>query len=228
MKHNAIFLMTTLSLLCMSNVMYGMKKEKKPNIYCEEDVTIVLDFEKDWYNSGYKDPDNYFTEITHNLAKDNVSFNEHMKSVKTIFEKTSEKKIMYLISAYLIASNRENTITASTQNYFDHAVKKMNKYHHRYYHSQIPYIKFYKIFYQPSHISNEQKKQNNIELSNTQINIVNRAIIDFNRNFPNQETSYNAPIEQKIKPLNSTRITKSCEILKDTKSNTQSIFLMDV
>ncbi len=126
MKHNATILTTIFSLLCASNMMYGMEKDNKPNIYCEEDIAIVLHFAPKKYNHGNTSSQQsyhskpYDTHLLHNPINPNtkinsISFNDQTKDIQKIFEQASQKKdectqkkINYALSVYFLASHNHH------------------------------------------------------------------------------------------------------------------------
>ncbi len=211
-----------------------MEKEDNPDIHYKEDVAIVLHFTDDWYNYENSYNRNNLTQLTRNFVKNNISFNDHMIIIEKIFKTTAEKKIPYLISAYLIASHskhildHKDAIAPSTQHYFDRAAKKINTYHKLYYHQEAPDIKFYRIFYKPSYISDEPREQNDIALSNAQIKIVDKAMIDLQRRHLDLTMSNNMTTTTRIDPLHLTQIKEADKVILDIQPDTQSIFLMDV
>jgi hypothetical protein len=92
MKHSTTFLITTFSILCASNIMYGMEENDKPDIYCEEDIAIVLHFAPKEYNDkntcrqqSYNDKP-YPMHIVHNRVNPHTKVkNRGLKSPRFAF-----------------------------------------------------------------------------------------------------------------------------------------------
>ncbi len=238
MKHNATFFITAFSLLCASNIIYGMEKDDNLNIYCEEDVTIVLHFSHKDYDKGSLKPRNYSkhnpTEMTYNPVNSStkitsVSFNDHMKNIKEIFEKYSKTEIAYKVSCYLFASHckhisrrDEYSIAEPTENYFNHAKDRITQFYNQ-------KINFYKFFYKPSNINNEHSDIQLIKnRDTTKATIGGKAII----NLPFHDLHLKLPHDMnqsiRFKKMPSTSIAKDGALIMDMQPHDESIILMDV
>jgi hypothetical protein len=150
MKHNATLLIAAFSMICANNVIHGMEKDNKPDIYCEEDIAIVLRFEYKKDNNGstqhcymHKTSPTHILHnpINHQTKINTISFDDHMENINGIFKQASneidectKKQIAYEISAYLIASHskhvhrNDDNLALPTLKYFENAQKQIGKF----------------------------------------------------------------------------------------------------